>query len=94
MMRGRCVAITRSSCSTRLNRACRRRYEIENSTWLRQASEQRLRNYPRWRDWGENKYHHNVIQGHDNYYEIIAAGYSEKRISYEADELKRLVDEG
>jgi hypothetical protein len=51
-------------------------------------------NYPRWRDCCENKYHHNVIQGHDNHYEIIAAGYSEKRISYDAGELKRLVDEG
>jgi hypothetical protein len=94
MMRGRCVAITRSSCSTRLNRACRCRYEIENSTWLRQACEQKLRNYPRWRECCENNYHHNVIQGQDNYYEIIAAGYSEKRISYDAGELKRLVDEG
>jgi hypothetical protein len=69
-------------------------YEIENSTWLPRASERRLRSYPLWRDWDENKYHHYVIQGRDNYYEIIAAGYSEKRISYAAGDLKRLVDEG
>jgi hypothetical protein len=42
----------------------------------------------------EIKDHHNVTQRQDNYYEIIAAGYSEKRISYDAGELKRLVDEG
>ena len=69
-------------------------YEIANSTWLRQASEQRLSDYPRWRDWDKKKYHHYVIHGHDNYYEILASGYSEKQISCdEAGELKRLIDD-
>ena len=70
-------------------------YKIENSTWLRQASQRRATDYPNWRDWDEKEYCHFVVQGHDNYYEIIATGYSEKQIPYEeAGELKRLVDEG
>jgi hypothetical protein len=56
-------------------------YEIENSEWLKQVSEQRLRNYPEWKNWDENKYHHFVISGHDNYYDIIAADFEEQKIS-------------
>ncbi len=69
-------------------------FEIEFSTWLKQASEQRERCYPNWRDWDKKDYHHYIVQGHDNYYEILAAGYTERQIPYdEAGELKRLVDE-
>lgn len=70
-------------------------YKVENSTWLQQASKQRAADYPNWRNWDAKDYFHFVVLGHDNYYEIIAAGFSEKKISYEdAGELKRLVDEG
>ena len=69
-------------------------YKIEDSTWLRQASEQRLRDYPNWRNWDAKEYCHYVVQGHDNYYELLASGFTEKRIPYEeAGELRRLIDE-
>ena len=63
--------------------------------WLQQVSEQRAADYPNWQNWDAKEYFHYVVQGHDNYYEIIAAGFSEKQLPYEeAGELKRLVDEG
>ena len=66
-------------------------YKVENSTWLQQVSEQRAADYPNWRNWDAKEYFHFVVQGHDNYYEIIAAGFSEKQLPYEeAGELKRL----
>lgn len=69
-------------------------FEIVGSIWLKQASEQRERSYPNWREWDEKTYHHYVLQGHDNYYEILAASYAERQIrSEEAGEFKRLVDE-
>jgi len=69
-------------------------YKIENSIWLKQASEQRAKSYPNWRNRDKSSYHHYVVEGHDYYYEIIAAGYTERQIPYaEAGELKRLVDE-
>jgi hypothetical protein len=70
-------------------------YKVENSTWLREASEQRAAFYPNWRARDQTEYCHFVVHGHDNYVEILAAGFSEKRLPYEAaGELKRLVDEG
>jgi hypothetical protein len=69
-------------------------YEVENSTWLKQASKQRAESYTNWRTLDKKVYHHYVVQGHDNYYEILAAGYTERRLAYaEAGELARLVDE-
>jgi hypothetical protein len=69
-------------------------FKIVGSTWLKQASKQRERSYSNWRDWDKKKYDHYVVQGHNNYYEILAAGYAERQIPYEeAGELKRLVDE-
>jgi len=69
-------------------------YEIEASTWLRQACNQRLENYPHWWNWDVKEYTHYIVQGHDNYYELLASGFTEKRIPYqEAGELQRLIDE-
>ena len=68
--------------------------EIENSSWLKQVSEQRIKYYPNWQKWDKRNYRHFVIEGHDNYYDIIAVGYKEEIIPYsEAGELKRLIDE-
>ena len=73
--------------------SCSDIFEVENSTWLKQASRERAKSYPNWRNWDKKVYHHYVVQGHDNYYEILATGYTERQISYaEAGELKRLVD--
>src|SRR5689334_18467740 len=52
-------------------------YEVENSNWLQQASEQRARSYPNWRNWDKKVYHHYVVQGHENYYELLAGGFTE-----------------
>jgi len=69
-------------------------FEIQNSTWLSQESQQRARGYPDWHNWDKRTFHHYVVQGHDNYYEILASGFIEKSIPYdEAGELKRLIDE-
>jgi hypothetical protein len=69
-------------------------YEIENSTWLNDLSAERLENYPRWREWDKDTYHHYMVIGHDNYIEIIAASFTESMLSYnEAGELRRLIDE-
>jgi hypothetical protein len=69
-------------------------YQSENSTWLPLACGQRLKNYPEWRNWDDRKYVHYVDQGHDNYYEILASGFTKKKLPYdEAGELKRLADE-
>lgn len=69
-------------------------YEIENSQWLNAVSAERLKNYPRWRDWDKNIYRHYVVKGHDNYVEIIAASFYESTLPYnEAGELRRLIGE-
>ncbi len=69
-------------------------YEIENSEWLKQVSEQRLRNYPEWKNWDKRKYRHFVVSGHDNYYDIIATDFEEQKIPEdEAGELVKLIRE-
>lgn len=68
--------------------------EVKNSAWLREASAERQKNYPRWREWDVRTYHHYVVTGHDNYFEIIAAGFAEQTLSRAAaGELARLIDE-
>lgn len=67
---------------------------IENSRWLEQLNEQRLKHHPEWEKLDEKKYKHFVVSGHDNYYDIIASGFDEEIISRnDAGELKRLIDE-
>lgn len=69
-------------------------YEIENSEWLRQETTQREKNYPEWKEWDKKSYHHYVVSGHDNYYEIIAASFDEQIIlRADAGEMARLIDE-
>jgi hypothetical protein len=52
-------------------------YEVENSTWLSQVTQQRLDIYPQWKTWDERVYRHFVVSGHDNFYEIIATKFDE-----------------
>lgn len=69
-------------------------YEVENSVWLKQVSEQRLEIYPRWKDWDERKYKHFVVWGHDNYFDIVATEFEERTIPKgEAGELVKLIVE-
>lgn len=69
-------------------------FEIQNSIWLSQASEQRISAYPNWKSWDKRTYHHYVVQGHDNYFEVLASAFIEKNIPHnEAGELKRLIEE-
>ena len=67
---------------------------VENSEWLPQVTEQRLKNYPEWKTWDTRKYFHYVVSGHDNYYDIIATGFEENIVpENEAGELAKLIHE-
>ena len=69
-------------------------YEVDNSSWLEQVSEQRLKNYPEWRSWDERKFRHFVVSGHDNYYDIVATEFEEQKIPEdEVGELIKLIRE-
>ncbi len=57
--------------------------EIENSKWLKELTEYRLKCYPEWKTWDKTTYHHFVIQGHDEFVEILAKSYKEESISIE-----------
>lgn len=68
-------------------------YEVVNSDWLKHESELRSKNYPEWPEWNRKTYHHYVVSGHDNFYEVIAEGFEEKTVpSSDAGELGRLID--
>jgi hypothetical protein len=56
-------------------------YEVIDSGYLKQASEQRLRHYPEWKNWDTNVYRHFVISGHDIYVEVIAESFHEERVA-------------
>lgn len=65
---------------------------VENSKWLKEMCSQRLAYYPEWKNWDIREYSHYVISGHDNYYEIIAAGFDEQTVPQEiAGEFVRLI---
>ena len=69
-------------------------YQISDSEWLIAASEARSHYYPEWRDWDKRSYHHYVVQGHDNYCEVLALGFVERIIPRDqAGVLARLIDE-
>lgn len=69
-------------------------YEVVDSKWLEQESELRSQSYPEWRSWDSKQYHHYVVDGHDNFVEVIAVGFEEQIVPRsEAGELIRLIDE-
>jgi hypothetical protein len=69
-------------------------YRVEGSAWLEQVSEQRQACYPEWKRWDGREYLHYVVSGHDNYYDVIAAGYNAQIIPEgEAGEMVRLIRE-
>lgn len=57
-------------------------YEVQNSSWITQATEERLRYYPRWKNWDTRIYHHYAINGHDKYVEVIAESFDEELIPH------------
>jgi hypothetical protein len=69
-------------------------YEVENSQWLEQVSQQRIKNYPEWKKWDQRAYRHYVVSGHDNYYDIVATNFDERTVApNEASDLVRLIHE-
>ena len=69
-------------------------YEVKESEWLIALSKERSRCHPEWRNWDKRSYHHYVVQGHDNYCEVLAEGFVERIVSRdEAGVLARLIDE-
>jgi hypothetical protein len=61
---------------------------------LHQVSAKRLQYYPEWKTWDTREYQHYVVQGHDNYYDIIASGFEETTLSEsDAGELAHLIRE-
>lgn len=57
--------------------------EVEESAWLAEQSQNRLENYPSWRDWDKATYHHYVLEGADRYVEVLAASFTAKMASAE-----------
>jgi hypothetical protein len=55
--------------------------EIENSKWLKESSDYRSKCYPEWKTWDKKNYRHFVVQGHDEFVEILAESYEEEMIS-------------
>lgn len=55
-------------------------YIVENSLWLKDMMEKRENYYGNWTKWKDNKYYHYHIEGHDNYFDIIAEDYSIEKI--------------
>jgi hypothetical protein len=69
-------------------------YEITDSEWMKSESTKRSEVYPNWREWDDKIYHHYFVSGHDNYYEVLAAGFDVNIISHsQAGDLARLIDE-
>ena len=61
-------------------------FEIENSKWLKESSDYRLKSYPEWKNWDKKIYHHFVVQGHDEFVEVLAESYKEETILLKAAE--------
>ena len=53
-------------------------YEVLESEWLERETALRSQSYPEWRSWEGKQYHHYVVQGHDNFVEVIALGFEEQ----------------
>lgn len=69
-------------------------FNLRNSRWLGPAIQERLRVYPRRANSSPLLYHHYLVLGHDNYYEIIATGFKEEKIFEPSDaELNRLIED-
>jgi|SRR5215831_6002629 len=67
-------------------------FVVDDSCWLREVSEQRLRSYPNWKHWDRREYQHYVVKGHDNYYDVVASSFEETTVpETEAGDLARLV---
>ena len=58
-------------------------FEVTNSKWLKEASDYRLKCYPEWKNWDNKTYHHFVVQGHDEFVEILAESYNEETVLLE-----------
>ena len=69
-------------------------YIIENSKWLTELIEEPSPYQSSLSRTHRPEYFHYVVKGHDNYYEIIAAGYEEGVLPLEqTGELARLISE-
>lgn len=69
-------------------------YYVENSRLLKEAVQQRTRDYPQWLSWDRKTYRHYVVSGHDNYFDIIASEFTEEIIQRgEAGTLTYLIDQ-
>lgn len=67
---------------------------VQDSRWLKELTEQRLAIYTEWKNRDKTEYKHFVVEGHDNYYEIIAESYEERYVSRDdAGDLARLIDD-
>ena len=55
-------------------------FEVTNSKWLKESSEYRLKCYPRWKTSDRKTYHHFLVQGHDEFVEVLAESYNEETI--------------
>lgn len=58
-------------------------FDITNSKWFKESSDYRLKCHPEWKTWDKKIYHHFVVQGHDEFVEVLAESYNEEAILLE-----------
>ncbi|AZA98285.1 hypothetical protein EG359_01110 [Chryseobacterium joostei] len=55
-------------------------FVVENSLWLKEMFEKRVKHYDNWTGWKDKIYHHFHFAGHNNYFDIIAESYKVEKI--------------
>jgi len=50
-------------------------WKLTQSSWLTEKIDQRTKIYPTWLNQDRREYFHFLIEGHDNYIEVIASGF-------------------
>jgi hypothetical protein len=50
-------------------------WKLTQSNWFDEKINKRSKAYPTWLDWDKRKYFHYLIEGHDNYIQVIASGF-------------------
>ncbi|PQA56756.1 hypothetical protein [Siphonobacter curvatus] len=51
-------------------------WKITQSGWFHEKINQRKRAYPTWLDWDKREYHHYLIEGRNDYIQLIASSFS------------------
>ena len=52
-------------------------YRVQDSEWMASCVAERKSRYDNWTGWESKEYNHFVVQGHDNYVDILAESFEE-----------------